>query len=220
MTRQSSTRDGGAQLGRQNAARLGRRYVARLGLRAAMVVAAVALLAIFRPWTTRPIASPVKAAFNATTYVQGIWPRVLAEAEAKAGAVAQTPGAGARFVSATGTVTRVDTASRVGLAHVRVGSGRDAADVALQVGPVLRGTALRDALDFIQFSDFANQSDFAAVGNALNDHVLQTVLPSTDLASLAGRTISFVGAARTRTEPTVTFIEVVPVVIRAGAGDR
>ena len=184
------------------------------------VAGAVALLAILRPWTTRPIASPVKAAFNATTYVEGIWPRVLAEAEARAGAVAPTTGTSARFVSATGTVTRVDTASRVGLARVRIGSGRDAVDVALQVGPVLRGTALRDALDFIQFSDFANQSDFAAVGNALNERVLQTVLASTDLPALAGRSISFVGAARTRTEPAATFIEVVPVVIRVGAGDR
>lgn len=183
--------------------------------------AVIGLLAVFRPWTTRPIASAAKAEFNATTYVQGIWPRVLAEAEANAGqGETTTTETRARFISGTGTVTRVDTSSRVGLAHLRITGGREPLQIVLQIGPVVRGTAVRDAVDFIQFSDFANQSDFAAVANALNERVLQTVLAPVDPGTLADKTIAFVGAARPRTESGAAFLEVVPVVLRIGGGSR
>ena len=33
--------------------------------------------------------------------------------------------------------------------------------VVLQIGPVIFGTALRDALPFIAFGDFVNQIDYA-----------------------------------------------------------
>ena len=33
----------------------------------------------------------------------------------------------------------------------------------VQIGPAIRGTALRDTLDFVDFNDFTNQIDFAAV---------------------------------------------------------
>ena len=41
--------------------------------------------------------------------------------------------------------------------------------VVLQIGPVMFGTALRDALPFISFGDFVNQIDFAEVSRAFND---------------------------------------------------
>ena len=46
----------------------------------------------------------------------------------------------------------------------------------VQIGPVIRGTALRDAVSFIRFNDFANQFEFAAVSNALHERVLRDVV--------------------------------------------
>ena len=73
------------------------------------------------------------------------------------------------FVKGTATVADVDRKSRIGLARLRLPWATDAQTAAIQIGPVLRGTALRDALDFVRFTDFVNQLEFAGVANALND---------------------------------------------------
>ena len=76
---------------------------------------------------------------------------------------------------------------------------------------MIRGTALRDALGFIRFTDFTNQIEFAAVANALNDRVAAAVLAPLDFETLAGRTISFIGAVDTRAVREDGAIEIVPV---------
>ena len=60
---------------------------------------------------------------------------------------------------------------------------------------MIRGTALRDAVDFIQFGDFTNQIQFADVANALNDRVLATTLAHVDPAGLKGRHVQVLGVA-------------------------
>ena len=73
------------------------------------------------------------------------------------------------FRQGHGVVAAVDRTSRVGVMRVAAVGLDKAATVAIQIGPVIRGTALRDASGFIQFSDFVNQFDFASAANALND---------------------------------------------------
>jgi predicted lipoprotein len=183
------------------------------------------MLAIFRPWTVRPLQSTPSAAFDGPAYVSQAWPRVLREADATAielaaaadpAGRASVPDTRARFVKGTGVVTAVDRQSRVGMARIRI-PGR-AALVSLQVGPVLRGTALRDALSFVRFTDFTNQFDYAAVGNALNDRVLQTVLPPVEVDRLTGRTVAFLGA--TAAPSLSEAIDVVPLRIHVEGGSR
>jgi predicted lipoprotein len=85
------------------------------------------------------------------------------------------------------------------------------ADAAIQIGPVIRGTVLRDALSFIQFSQFVNQLEFARVGNALNDRVVQSVLVSLPKAGLEGSVVSFSGAS---SQPAANELpEIVPVIL-------
>jgi predicted lipoprotein len=81
----------------------------------------------------------------------------------------------------------------------------------MQIGPVLRGTALRDATGIVRFSDFVNQLQFADVGNELNERVLKTVLAPLDKARLKGRVVTFAGtlAAESNAEPLLR--EMVPV---------
>ena len=73
----------------------------------------------------------------------------------------------------------VDTRSRSGTATVAL-DGEARATVVIQVGPVLTGTAIRDALPALGFDRFVNQIQHADVGNELNARVEREVLQSLD----------------------------------------
>ena len=83
---------------------------------------------------------------------------------------------------------------------------------------MLRGTALRDALDFIQFTDFVNQLEFASVANALNNRVLSDVIGRVNIDDLAGRDVTFVGAVPLGGASET--IEIVPVRLRLSGGAK
>jgi predicted lipoprotein len=202
----------------------------RRAFRGAIVVAlAAGVLAVLRPWTVVPIQSDTKEAFDPERYVESIWSaRVLPEADratvewpmvtqGMVGAF-RTDGRQVRaiFVKGTARVAEVDRKSRVGLARLQSLQATDKS-AAIQIGPVLRGTALRDALDFIQFTDFVNQLEFAAVANALNARVLSHVIGPLDLDGLAGREITFVGAVALGATST---LEIVPVRLHVSGGTK
>ena len=83
-------------------------------------------------------------------------------------------------------------------------------DAELQIGPVFRGTALRDALPFVRFDDFTNQMEYASVSRMLHQRVADSVLAKIDRATLVGRVIQFQGAY---TEGSGTPL-VTPVLVR------
>lgn len=178
-------------------------------------------LVVDRPWTVRPIGHQTAAApFDAVTYVDGIWAsRVLSEIKANAvsieyfgdAATASPAGARAGAVAVEGRVVSIDASSRVGVALVDTDPADGQADVAVQIGPVLRGTALRDALDFVRFTDFTNQLEFAAVAGALNDRVLSDVLSAVDFGALEGRWVRVVGATAMATNAPAALPSIVPV---------
>ena len=87
----------------------------------------------------------------------------------------------------------LDRESRVGLGLLDLEPFDEEAEVFLAIGPVLRGNALRDAVGFIEFTDFTNQIEFGQVSNALKDRVDEAILSETDLDSLIGQTIRFQG---------------------------
>jgi predicted lipoprotein len=86
--------------------------------------------------------------------------------------------------------------------------------VSLQIGPALNGTALRDAVGFIDFNQFVNQVDYADAGTALNTQVKQKVLKGLDRQSLKGKRVRFTGAF-TYLAPTV--VTVTPVRLEVGS---
>jgi predicted lipoprotein len=194
----------------------------RRGLAAGLVAAAVVVaLAILRPWTVVPVRSTSPAAFDPHAYVASIWTsQVLPTAEASAidlqaylarqadPAVTALPATRAVFVRGRATVAEIDQRSRVGLARLGLERATDSPAVAIQVGPVLRGTALRDALPFVRFTDFLNQLEFAAVSNALNEQVVEAVLAGMNVGGLAGRDVTFLGAVSTAAGAA---IEIVPL---------
>ena len=202
----------------------------RGGLKAVVALAVGAgALAILRPWTVVPIQSTPAGTFDPSGYVTSIWEsRVVPTADRTAvelqtftqqmvGA-SRTDGGTVRavFVRGTARVSEVDRKSRVGLARLRPLRATDR-QAAIQIGPVLRGTALRDALDFIRFTDFVNQLEFASVSSALNERVMSDVLGPLDIDALAGREVAFVGAAPLS---AASIIEIVPVRLQVIGGAK
>lgn len=68
-------------------------------------------------------------------------------------------------VSVSGDVTAVNTTSRSGKMTVKDISGDS---VTIQVGPIIRGTALRDAYKGASYQDFNDQVMFGDYGRAIN----------------------------------------------------
>lgn len=163
------------------------------------------------PFAEEGAATP--AGFNAQTYAAGLWneqalPHFAQAARPTAQVLpaiaADLQGAGAEFgyragegspwsfiVNGSGTVTARNTESRAGTLEVALEGVDQSATI--QIGPVIRGNAVRDALPFVSFKDFTNQLEYANAGKAL------TALAVAGFASAAetiavGDTVSFTGA--------------------------
>ena len=93
----------------------------------------------------------------------------------------------------SGVIVEVNTASRASTVVVDLDPPDGAADLVIQIGPVIKDTGIRDALEFISFTDFTNQLEFARLSNAFNKKVNATVLSGLDRESLMGRHVSFHG---------------------------
>ena len=81
----------------------------------------------------------------------------------------------------------------------------------MQIGPAMRGTAIRDALDFVSFNDFTNQIDFARFGKSFNTYVNRNTLEKLPRDDLIGRKVTLIGAYAldaTGEPPLVTPVEI------------
>lgn len=92
-----------------------------------------------------------------------------------------------------GVIIAEETKSRAAYVDVDV-DGDAKADVRVSIGPAIRGTALRDALDFVDFNSFQNQIEWAQFGKSFNTHANKTLLSKLPRTGLTGQKISAVGA--------------------------
>jgi predicted lipoprotein len=101
----------------------------------------------------------------------------------------------AYLVKGSGTVTDLDTSVPTGPMTVEVPQpGGKPLRLTVATGPVIAGTAIRDAVGFISFGDFTNQIDYADVANQINARVKTDVISKVDLASIKGKKVDFYGA--------------------------
>ena len=96
-------------------------------------------------------------------------------------------------VKLTGKVVAADTASRAATLDVDA-DGDGKADAKVQIGPALRGTALRDTLDFVNFNEFKNQIEWAQFGKAFNEKANTAFLSAIPRDGITGKTVTVVGA--------------------------
>jgi predicted lipoprotein len=92
-----------------------------------------------------------------------------------------------------GTIVAAETKSRAGYADVDV-NGDSKPDVRVAIGPAVRGTAIRDSLDFVDFNAFKNQIEWAQFGKSFNIHVNKTLLVKLPRDNLVGKKLTAVGA--------------------------
>jgi predicted lipoprotein len=194
-----------------------RKFQRRIAVLAGIVLLAI-FLAIKPPFVIRPLpgraqpgSQPTESA--AAKFVDPIWAtKVLPTIQEKAQDIAKIlpeiradpDTAGQRYgrreatnpynymVKGTGKVTEVHTESQAGTAILEIPGLQE--KVALQVGPVVRGTALRDATGAVSFNQFTNQLDYADVSKEMNARALKAAFASADPKSIAGRTLKFLGA--------------------------
>ncbi|MGA5454925.1 DUF2291 family protein [Streptomyces umbrinus] len=135
-------------------------------------------------------------------------------------AIAASPeAAGERYGHRAGTgpysysvaLTGMAGTARSGLMPVTV-EGLGKARVSVQIGPVVSGTALRDAPGSITFGQFTNQVEYADAATALNTEMKKKVLASFDAAGTDGRKVTVIGAMTPLTGDVLT---ITPVKIEA-----
>jgi predicted lipoprotein len=162
-------------------------------------------------------------AFDAASYVAGIWDsKVVATISSKAvdaatllpaikkdptaaaqqyGVASQATGGSPSFmIKGSGTVSKYDKANPNGPITVTVGGQ----DIQVDTGPVLIGTALRDAVG-IGFGDFANQIDYQSVATQLNTKAKAVAAPIV-ASDPTGKTLTFEGAFTLLDPSTIAVI--------------
>ncbi len=92
-----------------------------------------------------------------------------------------------------GVIVAEETKSRAAYVDVDV-NGDKKADVRISIGPAIRGTALRDSLNFVDFNSFKNQIEWAQYGKSFNTHVNDALLTKLPRDGLVGKTIKATGA--------------------------
>jgi predicted lipoprotein len=110
-----------------------------------------------------------------------------------------------------GVVVKVNTASRASTMAVDLDPPDGAADLVIQIGPVIKDTGIRDTLEFISFTDYTNQLEFAQLSAAFNQKVNAVVLNRLNREGLKGRRVSFHGVF-TRLEDS-DLVRITPVVL-------
>lgn len=108
----------------------------------------------------------------------------------------------------TGEVISVDTEVSAGTADIDV-DGDGKADVQIQIGPVLKGAAIRDTLPFISFTSYTNQIDFAQLANAFNDRSYAATFKSLDRNALKGKKVELTGVFAADAPDDVPLLTVV-----------
>jgi len=121
------------------------------------------------------------------------------------------------IVKGTAVIKEKNTTSRAGVALIEVTTSKGIIPVTIQIGPVVKGNSLRDAMPFINFQNFTNQIEFAEVGRAFNARVLTELQPAID-ALAAGHTISFSGTFSMNS--VSDKILVTPVILAPAGGSQ
>ena len=125
-------------------------------------------------------------------------------------------------VKGSGTVIDVNTDSSMGTMELLLDGYTGPISVLMYLGTRIPSdeTSVRDAVGFIQFGDFREQTEYGKVAAEINKRILTEVLGNLDKENLMGKKITFMGAFNIRTfnlvQIDISEISIVPVEIVVG----
>jgi predicted lipoprotein len=141
----------------------------------------------------------------------------LDEAGKRFGRRADTEGSPWSFaVKGRGKVVSADTEASAGVLIVAVDAAGGPREVTLQLGPVVRGTAVRDCLPFFKFGDVTNQIQFAQVARALNERAVAGVQKAVPAVRAPGTLVEFTGAMNLSSADDP--LAITPLILRPAGG--
>lgn len=108
------------------------------------------------------------------------------------------------FVRLSGRVIEVDNSSKNATMLVESMSQQ----FIVQIGPIIRGNAIRDAVSFINFDEFKNQVQFARLSKELNKKAMKTFTRPDE--SWAGSDIDMIAAITVKNQK---IAEAIPIEI-------
>jgi predicted lipoprotein len=126
------------------------------------------------------------------------------------------------MVRGSGKIIDANTDTSLGTIEVALDGYDGPIKVLIYVGTRIPSdeTSVRDAVGFINFGDFKEQTEYGKVSSEINKRILAHVLGNFDRNGLVGKTISFIGAFNIRTFNLVQIdlkdIRIVPVEIMWG----
>ncbi len=126
------------------------------------------------------------------------------------------------MVKGSGVIVSVNAETSLGTAEVALDGYDGPVKALLYIGSRIPSddTSVRDAVGFITFGDFKEQTEYGKVATEINKRVLATVLGDIDKNRLVGKPLSFKGAFTIRTfnliQIDVKQISIVPVEIELG----
>lgn len=96
-------------------------------------------------------------------------------------------------VKGTGVVEEVNQEKKAGFIVVKL-DGYDGDEIVkIQIGSIYKGSSTRDTLDIIDFGDYTNQQEWAAISQELHTAIDTNVIQPADPTNLTGKTIEFTG---------------------------
>lgn len=143
-------------------------------------------------WTTKILPAVHQGAVDLPTLLSRLKKDEAATAK-RYGNAATLGGQPTFLVKGTARVVSVNTSgipSQGGLALGRATTP----SAYLQLGPILTGTDVRDAMKFISFNQFADQVTYSEVATAINKRIVTTTLDKLDKSKLKGKRVTFTGA--------------------------
>ncbi len=97
------------------------------------------------------------------------------------------------IVKGQGTIDLVKDKLRAGYLSVKVPNLEDGIKVRLQIGPVFKGSAVRDSISLISYKDYKNQIEWAQVSVAFHELITRDILSKLDMKNLLNKEVEFVG---------------------------
>jgi len=123
------------------------------------------------------------------------------------------------MVKGTGQVVNVDTSSSTGIMEIQLDGYTGSVKVLIYIGPRIPSdeTSVRDAVGFINFGDFKEQTEYGKAGAEINKRIIAKVLTPLNKDQLQGKTITFYGALTIRTFNLINIdlkkVTIVPIKI-------